>query len=176
MALSAPDRIWWKPVGRQERLWVGVSLGFLIILFLSMPLWHLLEKQNTPGEFYRVSSAQFSKLVTDFNAAYKVGEEAGVPVVRPPAGNVYLAGQQWRWSSILELQQGKTYRIHTSSLDVNHGLSIQPIDMNFQLVPGYDQVLTLTPTTTGDYTIICNEFCGAGHHLMVGHLRVRGCC
>jgi len=76
MALSAPDRIWWKPVGRQERLWVGVSLGFLIILFLSMPLWHLLEKQNTPGEFYRVSSAQFSKLVTDFNAAYKVGEEA----------------------------------------------------------------------------------------------------
>lgn len=175
MSLQQPEPVWWKPLNGQERLWVGTSLVFLVILFFSMPVWHLVAKQNTPATFYRVTTTEYAAKVAAFNAKYKIGEEQGVPVVAPPPGDVFLAGQQWRWSAILTLQAGKTYRIHTSSVDVNHGLSIQPVDMNFQMVPGYDQVITLTPAA-GDYLIVCNEFCGVGHHLMVGHLRVKGCC
>jgi cytochrome c oxidase subunit 2 len=46
--------------------------------------------------------------------------------------------------------------------------------MNFQILPGYDHVLTLTPTSEGEFTIICNEFCGIGHHLMTGRILVEG--
>ena len=33
-------------------------------------------------------------------------------------------------------------------------------------------VLTVTPDTSGDQTIICNEYCGVGHHLMTGKIYV----
>jgi cytochrome c oxidase subunit 2 len=33
-------------------------------------------------------------------------------------------------------------------------------------------VLTITPDTSGEQTVICNEFCGIGHHNMVGKIYV----
>ena len=59
-----------------------------------------------------------------------------------------------------------------SSLDVNHGFSLFPVNVNFQVVPGYDYGLRITPTAAGDFRIICNEFCGIGHHTMVGRVIV----
>jgi cytochrome c oxidase subunit 2 len=44
--------------------------------------------------------------------------------------------------------------------------------MNFQVLPGYDHVLTITPTSKGEFTIICNEFCGIGHEHMIGKILV----
>jgi heme/copper-type cytochrome/quinol oxidase subunit 2 len=40
------------------------------------------------------------------------------------------------------------------------------------VVPGYDYGLRVTPTAAGDFRIICNEFCGIGHHMMVGRVIV----
>jgi cytochrome c oxidase subunit 2 len=33
-------------------------------------------------------------------------------------------------------------------------------------------VLTLTPSETGEFGVVCNEYCGLGHHLMVGKIYV----
>jgi cytochrome c oxidase subunit 2 len=46
------------------------------------------------------------------------------------------------------------------------------VNVNFQVVPGYDYGLRITPTTAGDFRSICNEFCGIGHHTMVGRVIV----
>lgn len=173
MAVSPPERIWWKPLGKQERLWVAVSVAFILVLFLTIPLWHIYGRQNNPREFYRVSPAQYRQVTAAFIARYQVGRQAPLPVVRPPEGDVYLIGTQFQWSPILELQKGKTYRLHVSSGDVSHGLSIQPVNMNFMVVPGYETVLTITPAQAGEYTLICNEFCGLGHQVMSGKLIVR---
>jgi cytochrome c oxidase subunit 2 len=107
-------------------------------------------------------------------AEYQVGEEAGIPIVRPPAGSdVYMLGRLWQWYPILELEQGQSYRLHISSMDWNHGFSLQPININLQIVPGYEMVLTVTPDSSGEFTVVCNEFCGIGHHLMLGKIYVK---
>jgi cytochrome c oxidase subunit 2 len=96
-----------------------------------------------------------------------------LPIVEPPAGgDAYLIGRMWQWYPALRLRMGETYRIHLSALDLQHGFSLQPLNMNFQVLPGYDHVLTLTPTSKGEFTIVCNEFCGAGHHAMSGKIIV----
>jgi cytochrome c oxidase subunit 2 len=33
-------------------------------------------------------------------------------------------------------------------------------------------VLQVTPDQAGEYGVICNEYCGIGHHLMVGKIYV----
>ena len=50
--------------------------------------------------------------------------------------------------------------------------SLYPASLNFQVVPGYDYALRMTPDKSGDFRIVCNEFCGIGHHTMVGRIIV----
>jgi cytochrome c oxidase subunit 2 len=176
--MLAPERTWWKPLGRLEKTWLTVAFVWCIFLTLMMPLWYFMGKQNVPTETYRISGADFSAKVEAFVEQYKVGEEAinGVtlPVVAPPAGSdVYLRASTWQWYPILQLEVGKTYRLHLSSMDLQHGFSLQPVNINLQVLPGYDYVATIVPTSTGDFTVVCNEFCSLGHHTMVGKIIVK---
>jgi cytochrome c oxidase subunit 2 len=90
----------------------------------------------------------------------------------PPGGDGYLMARMWAFYPVIKMKMGQTYRLHISSADLQHGFSLQPLNMNFQVLPGYDHVLTITPTSTGVFPIICNEFCGYGHHMMTGRIIV----
>ena len=120
-----------------------------------------------------MTAQAFSERIDRFVKTNKVGELQGVPIVEPaPGGDGYLRAQMWSWYPVLKLRKNQTYRIHISSIDLQHGFSLQPVNMNFQILPGYDHVLTLSPTSAGEFSIICNEFCGIGHHLMTGRILV----
>ncbi len=173
MSIYNPPAGWFKaPVGA-ERLWVGLALTWCIIMSIAMPYWHLYGKQNSTGESYRISIQDYGRRVGEFIRANQVGEESGVPIVEiPPGGDGYLLARMWSFQPILKMKKGQTYRLHMSSVDLQHGFSLQPLNMNFQVLPGYDHVLTITPTSSGVFSIICNEFCGIGHHTMTGRIIV----
>jgi cytochrome c oxidase subunit 2 len=171
--LDSPRGIWWKPAHRNEKLWVTIAFAWCMVLFAMMPLWHWKGGQNPSGVRRRVEPAAFYKRTQEFITQYKVGEDHGIPIVAPPPGSdIYLAAMTYQWTPILKLQQGAEYTLHLSALDVNHGFNLNPLNVNFQVVPGYDYGLRVTPTEAGDFRIICNEFCGIGHHTMVGRVIV----
>jgi cytochrome c oxidase subunit 2 len=173
MAITSPEKYWWKPADKQEKLWITISLLWCLTLFAMMPLWHIVGKQNPSVEPMKIRPADFRKVTDDFIAKYKVGDESGIPIVQPPDGvDVYLRGQMWNWVPILKLKKGVNYKFHISSVDLMHGFSLMPLNMNFQVVPGHDNILNLTPTQSGTFHIICNEFCGINHHTMVGKIIV----
>ena len=173
MSIHTLKGVWWKKVDASEKLWLGIALVWCLILFAMMPLWHLKGGQNPSFETYRTTAEQYMKKVDALVAKRKVGEEKGMPVVAPdPKEDVYMLGRLWQWSPVLKLKKGETYRLHLSSLDLVHGFSIFPLNLNFMVLPGYDYVLTVTPTTTGEFYVVCNEFCGIGHHQMVGKILV----
>lgn len=173
MSIHAVEGNWFKPPTGAERTWVGLALTWCLVMFFMMPYWHFKGRQNSTGESYSVTSAAFARRVERFVETNRVGTERGIPVVEPtPGGDAYLQAQMWRWYPILKLREGVTYRLHISSLDLQHGFSLLPLNMNFHVVPGYDHVLTITPTRQGEYQIICNEFCGIGHHMMTGRIVV----
>jgi cytochrome c oxidase subunit 2 len=171
--LDSPKGNWWKPAHRAEKTWVVIAFAWCMVLFAMMPLWHWKGGQNPGGIRRRVEPAAFYKRTMEFTNQYKVGDDRGMPIVAPPPGaDVYLTAMSFQWTPILKLQKGKEYILHLSSLDVNHGFSLYPININFQVVPGYDYGLRVTPNAAGDFRIICNEFCGIGHHTMVGRVIV----
>ncbi len=174
MSIHAPPADWFKAPSGSERMWVGLSLVWCLVMFVMMPYWHFRGKQNSTGEAYAVTPAAFMRRTERFVRTNTVGELApGLPIVEPaPGGDAYLFGQMWRWYPVLRLREGQTYRLHISSADLQHGFSLQPLNMNFQILPGYDHVLTIVPTRRGTYTIVCNEFCGIGHHGMTGQIIV----
>ena len=171
--LDSPRGIWWKPAHPAERLWVGIAFGWCMVLFAMMPLWHLKGGQNPSGIRRRTTPAAYLKRTEEFIKQYRVGDDRGMAIVAPPPGaDVYLTAMTFQWLPILKLTKGVTYTLHLSSLDVNHGFSLYPINVNFQVVPGYDYGLKVTPNASGDFRIICNEICGIGHHTMVGRVIV----
>ena len=172
--LPPSERNWWStPVGKQEVIWVGIALVWCLIMFLMMPYWHLYGKQNLSSEAYQTTPERFQERVDEMVAKYTIREESGIPVVKPPAGSeVYMLGRQFEWWPVLEFQKGKSYRLHLSAADVQHGFSLQPENINLQIHPGYEMVITITPTRTGTFGVVCNEYCGLGHHQMTGRIIV----
>ena len=80
-------------------------------------------------------------------------------------------GEMWRWSPVLVLEVNQFYKLHISSKDVVHGLSIQPVNMNFSGI----SILWLSiefANRTREYKVLCNEFCGIGHAGMIGKIVV----
>jgi cytochrome c oxidase subunit 2 len=170
------ETIWWKqPLDRVEGTWIALALVWSLIMFIMMPLWHVYGKQNLSNEAYRTTPEAYMAKTQAMVDQYTVRTETNqnMPVVHPPPGSdVYLIGRLWQWWPLLELEKGQTYRLHISSMDWQHGFSVQPVNINTQIVPGYEMVLTITPDTSGDQTIICNEYCGIGHHNMVGKIYI----
>jgi cytochrome c oxidase subunit 2 len=170
------EKLWWKqPVDGVELTWIIIALTWCLIMFFAMPLWHVYGEQNYSGEAYNVLPEQHIARVEQMVQAHTVRHETDlqIPVVRPPAGSdVYLLARLWQWYPILELQKGQTYRLHLSSADWQHGFSLQPLNVNEQVLPGYDMVLTVTPTESGQFGLVCNEYCGIMHHTMLSRLYV----
>ena len=146
MALTPPSkRIWWKePIAKVELYWILIAFVWGLVMFFMMIDWHGAGEQNLSNEAYKITPARFSSKAQEMIDQYTVRQENAFPVVKPPPGSdVYLIARLWQWWPILELEKDETYRLHMSSMDWMHGFSLQPVNINVQVHPGYDLVLSL---------------------------------
>jgi len=156
-----------------EIVWITVAFVWGLIMFGMMIYWHIEGEQNLSNEAYRTTPEVFAEKTNAMVEQYTVREESGYPVVHPPPGSdVYLIARLWQWWPIIEFEKDQSYRLHISSMDWLHGFSLQPVNINLQIHPGYEMVLTVTPNQSGEFGIVCNEFCGIGHHTMIGKIYV----
>jgi cytochrome c oxidase subunit 2 len=175
MAIRSPEqRVWWnEPVARGELIWIGIAFLWGLVMFFMMVWWHFSGAQNLSNEAYRIHADDFAARAEAMTDEHTVRDEGGYPVVRPPPGSdVYMIARLWEWWPILELEEGQSYRLHLSSMDWQHGFSLQPENINIQVHPGYELVMTVTPDEAGEFSVVCNEYCGIGHHTMVGKIYV----
>ena len=175
--LPPAERLWYRqPIDRVEGTWIAIALIWCLIMFFMMVGWHIWGKQNLSTETYRTTPEMFTAKTQAMVDKYTVRTETDqkIPVVAPPPGSdVYLIARLWNFWPILELEKGKSYKLHLTSMDYNHGFSLQPANINIQVVPGFEHVITVTPNQAGTYSIVCNEFCGINHHAMVSRLYVK---
>ncbi len=63
-----------------------------------------------------------------------------------------------------------TFRI--ASADVLHGVHVPSTNMTTMVVPGYISEVTTTFPRAGEFSLLCNEYCGLGHDAMWSRLVV----
>ena len=72
----------------------------------------------------------------------------------------------------LHLQINKPVKFLLRSLDVLHNFYVPQFRGKMDMVPGHVTYYWLTPIRTGDFEVLCAEFCGTGHYAMRGRVIV----
>ena len=175
-SLVKPRGTWWAALGRDERLWVGlVVIWGLSMCAVIAVIWLAIGSRETDIQAVRIEPTVVDMRVEEFTASYKVGELGGVPIVAPPpGGDAYLEAAAYSWRPFLQLKRGQQYRLLLSSRDLQHGFSLVfgPRSLNYQVLPGYITAVSIVPERVGEFPVVCNEYCGLGHHLMLGRVIV----
>ena len=70
----------------------------------------------------------------------------------------------------LKLNEPVVFQLKT--LDVVMGFSVPDFGVRGTIIPGQVTEVPMTPTKTGEFTFLCDVFCGSGHENMEGTMRV----
>ena len=65
-----------------------------------------------------------------------------------------------------------TVTFYVTSRDVTHGFEVAGTNANTMVIPGEVATLTVETAEPQEYGLLCNEYCGAGHHAMEGKVHV----
>jgi cytochrome c oxidase subunit II len=71
--------------------------------------------------------------------------------------------------SEITLKKGEPVILRLTTADRTHGFLIKPLKIDADIVPGKATDIAVTPEQAGDYTIICDHYCGIGH----GNMKVK---
>ncbi|MEN1969391.1 cytochrome c oxidase subunit II [Lentibacillus sp. N15] len=73
---------------------------------------------------------------------------------------------------LVQIPKGATVHFNATTKDVVHGFELVGTNVNMMLEPGYISTYTNTFDKPGKYTLLCNEYCGTGHHYMTATIEV----
>lgn len=85
----------------------------------------------------------------------------------------YVVAQTFMFSpDPIEVPAGSEVTFYVTARDVIHSFSVAGTNVNTMVIPGEVATMTVEFDEPGEYGVVCNEYCGSGHHNMEGQLHV----
>ena len=155
-------------IPRYERIWLiaGIStIAVFLILFAVMAVGMGL---NPPGHMTMDAiDPQAVPSTPPF-------DQPGILQVGPNEYNVSMIARVFAFQpGEINVPAGATVHFQVTSPDVVHGLIIPGTNVNMMVIPGQVTEFSYTFRKSGEYLIVCHEYCGVGHHLMAGRVNVQ---
>jgi cytochrome c oxidase subunit 2 len=100
----------------------------------------------------------------------------GLREIYPGRYEVYMvasASAGWRFEPAeVRVPAGSQVTFFIASNDITHGFKVVDTNINIMVIPGQISEVTYTFDEPGTYQFLCQEYCGASHHLMGGTIIV----
>lgn len=146
-----------------EIAWTAVPL-VLVIAMIVVSSVALAQNDRVPKDALRVEvwGQQFAFMFLYPPEGMDPGEDKMACVDRDAARIV----EGCKVSANLQLPVDRSARLYLSARDVIHSFFVPEFRQKQDAVPGITTEITVTPTKTGSYRLICAELCGLGHALM----------
>lgn len=154
---------------KYEKWWLILG-GAALVLFLSIVGINAFKMGNQPpGGHHGIDPAKVTE-TAPFNQTglKKIGENKYEMIIVASAFYYDLGNKETK----ITVPKGATVTYKVATTDVVHGFSIAGTNANMIVEPGYVSEVTVTHNKKGVFTIVCNEYCGVGHHAMFGTLEV----
>ncbi len=148
-----------------EKYWMWGSAA-LLILFVGALLWSAgAHAVHPPSHVETVDPTQLANHPEFGNPGVTTKADGSVEVVITIKMYSFAPAE-------IRVPAGKKVTFRMTSSDVIHGFQIVRTNANSMVIPGYVSQFSMTFQWPGEYLIVCNEFCGLGHHLMQAKLIV----
>jgi cytochrome c oxidase subunit 2 len=150
---------------RYERIWLAIGV-ISIAVFLAVLAVLAIGLGFTPSTHANTIAPDQVATTAPFNDPRL--EQTG-----PNEYRAYMVAQMFSFMpSEIRIPRGAKVTFEITSPDVVHGLLIPGTNVNMMAVPGLVTEFTYTFKKSGDYPLICHEYCGVAHQLMMGRLIV----
>jgi cytochrome c oxidase subunit 2 len=162
-------------IHKYEKLWFGLSL-LLIVAFIGTITY------GTVGAGVEMISDDGGTVQPENVTSHEKFEQYQQPNATQVGDSEYAVAVQALQFAFLpgtgqpiRVPENSEVTFYISSTDVTHGFSIAGTNVNTMVIPGQMSEVTVDfgsydePTDLG---VICHEFCGPGHEVMAGTIRV----
>lgn len=159
-----------------EKVWLFFGVGSLIVFLVVIGFGAFYKGTHPPSHIATIDPENIEE-VEDFKpenlGLTKVSEDKYIVNIVASAFN-YDLGTDEDGSPVREIRipKGATVLFQITTPDVVHGFNIAGTNVNMMVEPGYISSLETELNKAGTYTVVCNEYCGVGHHLMYATVEV----
>ncbi|MFC4101972.1 cytochrome c oxidase subunit II [Paenibacillus xanthanilyticus] len=155
-----------KHMPRYEKIWLTLGAASLVVFLAILGFMAVGLGLDAPGHMDTIVPAQAMQ-TPPFDAP-------GLKQIGEKEYELVMLGQVFAFApGEVNIPEGSTVHFRITTPDVVHGLLIPGTNVNMMIVPGHITEFTYTFRKAGDYLMLCNEYCGVGHHLMMGKLIVQ---
>ncbi|RBW68165.1 cytochrome c oxidase subunit II [Bacillus taeanensis] len=152
-------------IHKYEKVWLtfGGAALFVFLLTLGISAFHM---GMHPASSMETIDPKKVAETAPFN-------EPGVKKVDEDTYEVTMIAKAFAYTpNEIQVPVGKKVIFRVTSQDVVHSFTIVDTNVNMMVVPGNISEKEYTFKEPGNYLIICNEYCGAGHHYMKTEIEV----
>ncbi|HAQ07724.1 MAG TPA: cytochrome C oxidase subunit II [Bacillus bacterium] len=144
---------------RSEKIWLALSFGMIIGFMLITGYQTFALEMGPPSHGERIDPQK-----VDETAPF---DKPGIKKIGEKEYEVVMTLQVFSFTpNAIEVPAGSTVHFTLTSKDVVHGFQVANTNLNAMVVPGYIQKISQKFDEPGEYLVLCNEYCGAGHQLM----------
>ncbi|OZU87955.1 cytochrome C oxidase subunit II [Virgibacillus indicus] len=151
---------------RSEEIWLIISVTVLVLSMVVTGYQTFALGMGPPSNTETIDPQKVDETAPfDEPGVYKVGDNE-YEVVMTLQIFSFTPGD-------IEIPAGAEVTFTMTSKDVVHGFQIAGTNVNAMVMPGHIQKITQTFDEPGEYLILCNEYCGAGHQAMATTITVK---
>jgi len=99
--------------------------------------------------------------------------EGSVTQTAPGRYEAHVVAKNWTFlPTKITVPKGSVVDFYITSKDVVHGFDIDGTNVNLMAIPGAVTYAQARFDTPGRHSVLCHEYCGNGHHDMLGRIEV----
>ena len=151
---------------RAERIWLTFGIATLVVFLAIIGAAAISEGLVPPSRIQTIDPTKVAQ-TPPF-------DKPGLRETGPGAAEAYIIARIFSFTpSQMAVPLGTTVTFYATSPDVVHGFFVAGTDVNMLVVPGWVSSASHKFRKPGTYLLLCNEYCGSGHHFMYGTIVVR---
>lgn len=152
---------------KYEKYWLAFGTGALVVFLLITGIMAFHNGHKPPSAKATINYEKADQ-IAPFNdtGVHKVsGKDWDYEVVILASAFLYDPME-------IEVPVDSKVKFIVTTKDVIHGFEVAKTNINMMVEPGYISEYVTTVDKTGEYLIVCNEYCGVGHAQMHSMLKV----
>lgn len=149
-----------------EKIWLALSFG-MIMIFMSITGYQTFALEMGPPTHKETIDPQKVDQTAPF-------DKPGIKQIDDNEYEVVMTLQIFSFNpGNIEVPAGSTVHFIMTSKDVVHGFEVAGTNLNAMVMPGHITKITQKFEKSGNYLVLCNEYCGAGHQAMSTTITVK---